>query len=714
MDDPIMNDNAGQAGEGGGEGVVAAAAAAAAAAVGAGAEDPIFADLENLTLEQLQSAVEARPDVVRATDAANGWTLLHHAVHRGWLHDIGRYLLEVGPDAARTRARNGGPLPIHLVNHLTKPVVALLLSQTFPGALHLSYEPKEEGNVPFHCAIKNGAPLRIVVLMFLLRYEPARVAASPAWLDTTILSAVMFYERFHAMDQHLREFCDRTTAQDGERALFLALVTHADLSVVRFLDWAWPASIQARCGKGRNPLHFAVLGASHEVVTLLLKWRPEAARERDDQGCLPIHYVRSFTTPWPDRTAPSWPDAAQALVMVWPESLQQMNNAGEIPLHGAAESNSLPLVQFLVEEYPEGVQHRSNDGSLPLHEAVRAAEPVGEQVVPYLFLQWPESVRETTNDGRTVLHLAGIGPGGSALVDLIVSHDPSLLRARATDGSLALHDAAVEFQDLATVRRLIELNPEAVHATMNEGRTPLHRVVEHEDSLSAVSLARILVEHAPDLVRSRAKYERLPIHWAAELGPFELVEFLVEFCPESIDCVDVYGYTPLHCASLSQPPEVVRYLADRRPEALVIPDSLGRLPLHIAARDQSSLPSVQVLVEGRREALGVRNTLGHLPLHVAVVRKDPPLDIVQYLAKESPGALRVRDASGALPVELAARFEASLDVIFVLLTTCPVCMLHRRDSVAVKVKGRPLRQPRRRQNRLRGKVKALVDKVIRR
>jgi Ankyrin repeats (3 copies) len=712
VDDSIMNENAGQVAGGGEEGVVAAAAAAA---VGAGAEDPIFADLENLTLEQLQSAVEARPDVVRATDAANGWTLLHHAVHRGWENDIGQYLLDAGPNAARTRARNGGPLPIHLVNSRTHPGVARCVAQTFPRALHLSYGPQEEGNVPFDCAIKNGAPVETVAILFLLRYEPARAAESPTWLNTMIFSVVKFGERFYAMDQHLRQFCEKKTAQDGERALFLALVTHADLSVVRFIDWAWPASIQARCGKGRNPLHFAVLGdVSHEVVTHLVKCRPEAARERDDKGCLPIHYVRSFTTRWPDRTAPSWPDAAQALVMVWPESLQQMNNAGEIPLHGAAASNSLPLVQFLVEEYPEGVQHRSNDGSLPLHEAVRAAEPVGEQVVPYLVQQCPESVRETMNDGRTVLHLAAVGPGGPALVDLIVSHDPSLLRARATDGSLALHDAAKMFQDLATVRRLIELNPEALHATMYMGCTPLHLVAEHDDSQLAVSLARIMVEHAPDLVFSRAKYDRVPIHWAAEFGPFELVEFLAEFCPESIVCVEECGYTPLHCASMAQPPEVVRCLADRRPEALAIPDSLGQLPLHIAARAHLSLSSVEVLVEGWREALEVRNTLGHLPLHVAVVREDPPLEIVQYLAKASPGALRVRDTSGALPVELAAQRDAPLDVIFVLLKTWPVCLLPRRDSVPVQVKGRPLRHLRRRLNRLRDKVIALVDKVIRR
>ena len=115
-------------------------------------------------------------------------------------------------------------------------------------------------------------------------------------------------------------------------------------------------------------------GRCLSAMCLASLWQ-HAVVERDDQGCLPIHNVRSFTTRWPNRRYPSWPDTAQMLVMLlYPESAQQTNDAGEIPLHAAAQSNSLPLVQFFfVEEYPEGVQRRSDDGSLPLRKALCAS-----------------------------------------------------------------------------------------------------------------------------------------------------------------------------------------------------------------------------------------------------------------------------------------------------------------------------------------------------
>jgi ankyrin repeat protein len=456
--------------------------------------------------------------------------------------------------------------------------------------------------------------------------------------------------------------------------LFLALETHAEPPILRFLQWAWPASIQARIEKGHNPLHVAVIeGASHEVVDvhvphevvdLLVKWRQGKARERDDKGCLPIHYVMS----WQDQ----WPNAAQVLVMAYPESLKQRSDEGEIPLYGAARSNSLPLVQFFVEGYPRGVRRRSNNGWLPLHHAVMCAEPWGEQVVPYLLQQWPASVRMKENH-------AVVGLGGPTLVNLLLSLEPSLLRVRATDGALALHDAAVEYEDLATVQTLIKLDPEAIQATLNNGWTPLHAAAKHDDGESAVAFARILLEHAPDLVRSRSVDGCLPIHCASRVGPLELVEFLDEYWPESLESVNEDGCTPLHLASMSQPPEVLRYLADRRPEALALPTFAGLVPLHFAARFQSSLPSVQFLVERRPDALMTKATgsFGDLPLHAAVARRDPPLEIVEYLADESPASLKVRDERGEIPVVLAARRgrEAPLEVIFVLLRKWPEFVL---------------------------------------
>jgi hypothetical protein len=179
MDVPIANDDAVAGGGGGGEEFV-------------DEDGAVFVgpDLTNPTLELLQDAVEERPDLLQATNVADGWTLLHHAVHRGWSSDVARFLVEARPKLIRQRARNGGELPIHLVNRQTGLSVALLVARTWPEALHLSHEPGEEGDVPFHCAIKNRAPVSIVVLMFLWQYEPAFSTASADWVLEVLPSSV--------------------------------------------------------------------------------------------------------------------------------------------------------------------------------------------------------------------------------------------------------------------------------------------------------------------------------------------------------------------------------------------------------------------------------------------------------------------------------------------------------------------------------------------
>lgn len=661
-------------------------------------------NLENVTLDALRKEIKGRPGILRATDTANGWTLLHHAVHLGLLDEISWCLLEARPELIRQRARNNGPLPIHLVNRRTPESVALLLAQKWPEALHLSYEPYEEGGAPFHCAIKNRATFDVVLLLFLLRYEPT-LAASAAWRAKIYWMAVVLGGQYEALRLH------ETSAQDGVLALHLALQANVDCRVVRLVLSAWPASIRARDGNGRTSLHLAVAnGLPHHMVVYLANVWEQAARERDNQGCLPIHYVRSFT--------PLWPDSARALVMLYPESLQQTNHAGEIPLHGAAQSKSLPLVRFLVGAYPAGLRHKSNDGLLPLHKAVQAAQPVGEQIVPYLIQQRPESVWDRTQNGRTVLHFAVVGRGGSALINLLLFHFPGLFHVRADGGVLALHDAATSFQDLGAVRTLIEWYPEAARSTTSQGLTPLHLVAEHRNEALAVALARILINLAPDLVSYQTREGWLPIHCAADVGPLKLVEFLVGECPASIDRADnVAGLTPLHCSSFSQPPKVVHHLAERCPQALATESRNGWLPLHYAAKYQTSLPTVQALVELLPDSLEVATTdgLGFLPLQLAVTREIPLLEIVQYLAERSQGSLRVRDASEALPMELAAWRNAPLDVVFGRLRKWPVCLLLRRRSVAIQVTGSPRPQQRRRRlNRLRRNVQALIDKVIHR
>jgi Ankyrin repeats (3 copies) len=356
-----------------------------------------FATLDDLSLEDLQAALEARPELCRVTDA-RGWTLLHRAVDRGWEYLKLKFVIQARHESVRQVSSNGGQLPIHLVNHQTCSGAVYLLARQYPESLHISYGPDDEEHFPFFCAIKNGASVQTVLLSFMLRYEPK---LPPGTLRTIWKAAGHFELIGHVLGGHgEREFSPQTTARDGHLALHLALQAGAstDREMLRLLCWAWPDSIRLRSPHRGTPLHFAVvMGAPHGVLDYLVMWQPEMVRERDDYGCLPIHCVRRVRENWTLR------QGAQLLINEWPESLQERSNNGEVPLHAAARSDSLPLVQYLVEQYPEGVRVRSNDGMLPLHNAAKSGSLPSVQS---LVERFPEGVRVRSNDGSLPLHNA--------------------------------------------------------------------------------------------------------------------------------------------------------------------------------------------------------------------------------------------------------------------------------------------------------------------
>jgi ankyrin repeat protein len=82
----------------------------------------------------------------------------------------------------------------------------------------------------------------------------------------------------------------------------------------------------------------------------------------------------------------------QLLAMTWPDSVKEKNDDGCFPLHSACSCHTLLIViQFLVETWPDAVKEKTNDGNLPLHNACRYNEPV--DVIQLLVKTWPDAVK---------------------------------------------------------------------------------------------------------------------------------------------------------------------------------------------------------------------------------------------------------------------------------------------------------------------------------
>jgi hypothetical protein len=227
---------------------------------------------------------------------------------------------------------------------------------------------------------------------------------------------------------------------------------------------------------------------------------------------------------------------------------------------------------------------------------------------------------------------------------------------------VALHVAAEKARTLEIIRIVHQAWPEALREKTETGCTPLHLV---------------------------AMRSFLGSQQAAEgLG---MIRYFLDQWPRSVDETTWTGALPLHLAAgRGTTPDAVRLLVDRGSKFLLLarPDDDGALPLHRAVGRtyglKSALEVLQCLIEKAPEALQAADRRGFLPLHEAASSPDRNrskrfwnqlrLPVVRHLVKAWPHALEVKDKAGRIPLLVAAESDASLDVLFHLLTSCPQAM----------------------------------------
>jgi len=327
-----------------------------------------------------------------------------------------------------------------------------------------------------------------------------------------------------------------------------------------------PDALLAPCGGNADPevvdmlpLHLASYYAwSAEAISLLLSRQPQAARERDLNGRVPLHHALhcefevAFDVRVPD-------DAIVSLLDVYPEGARVEDNDGSFPLqHYSCEK--LEVCSRLVELCPESVHRAKFLGDLPLHLAC-AAEESALDVVKFLYKLYPEIIYFRGHNGCLPLHW--------------------ILHCEFWDDDDDERTAIVEF--------LIEKHPEAAQSTDDEGRLPIHYV--YEAGVPA-HIIQLLMDHYQgeavhvNGLRVADNQGRVPLHYAVMWAPsIEMVQFLLEQDPEGVRVRDNAGRLAIHyaCARLSESSlEAARLLLEIDPLTILQQGGDGRTALQLA------------------------------------------------------------------------------------------------------------------------------------
>jgi hypothetical protein len=143
---------------------------------------------------------------------------------------------------------------------------------------------------------------------------------------------------------------------------------------------------------GRLPLHISIIkGAPVAVVQYLCQAQPQALKEVDIDGNLPVHHAAYYSS-----------SILKFIIGAHPKACQVSNHKDRFPLHLVCASSWLDSetavqdLQVCFQAYPKAIQMADRYGRLPLHLRCQTPHPTSWDTVEFLIQEYPAAL--TTKD----------------------------------------------------------------------------------------------------------------------------------------------------------------------------------------------------------------------------------------------------------------------------------------------------------------------------
>ncbi|XP_034680920.1 protein ACCELERATED CELL DEATH 6-like [Vitis riparia] len=290
-------------------------------------------------------------------------------------------------------------------------------------------------------------------------------------------------------------------------------------------------------------------------------------------------------------------DSVERLLNDNPSLLTEKNIKGNTPLHLAASSGHVGVVESLIRHAKgldvesgrvyEVISMRNMKDDTPLHEAVRGGhDSVISLLVKEVKANHSDLLASINEAGESPLSMA-IDVNRSPIVEEILKAGPSSLLHRGPNGQTPLHRAILR-DDLDTTTVILQERPDLIYEKDSYGRIPLH--------YAAAYCALEVVDQLLEVDFSTAQFQdghlSTPAHLAAEGDRVEVLKILFHHCRDSIELLNKHQQNVLHVAAQNGSFDVVECFTSLREkddmskslmdDLIDQPDKDGNTPLHLA------------------------------------------------------------------------------------------------------------------------------------
>ena len=364
--------------------------------------------------------------------------------------------------------------------------------------------------------------------------------------------------------------------------------------------------------EGQIPLHTALQlypPVDFEVIKIILDAHPDAAKEKDQSGKLPIHLARSV-------------DVAQIFCRANSNAAQVTDNSGQLPLH-CTNFKSVELVDFLHLQYRVAVRTKDSRGSFPLQCAI-SSHSSSPEAIHFLMDANPDAIKEPS----TLVFACSARKSVDIIKRILdVSHE-GLQVKWGHYGMLPLHfSCKYGRSDNYEIFSLILTGwPNGAREKDRCGKLPLHYACEFNAPLHVIIR---LVEAFPGALMVKDDGDRLPFFSALDMDLEN-----DHNCPYDLDDYDLdesYGKDSCDCDKVA-PPEVIRYLLSTTPVNAAEIKANTILPFDIAYKNQASYEVMKILLKA--------NSSVHLPKDFWT---QLPLDLIKHIFKKYPNVVDIDD-----------------------------------------------------------------------